>query len=362
VISTLDRLLLQRAYELASRGIGNTSPNPPVGAVVARCDEILGEGFHHRAGDAHAETNALATAGDARGATLYVSLEPCTLTGRTPPCASAVLDAGIARVVVGTNDPTGNGGGAETLRAAGVEVEIAGDARARSLIEIFATSVKRDRPYVALKMAMSLDGCVTSRPGVAEWITSDDARGFVRDLRIAHDAVLVGAGTVRVDDPQLTVRPPASRLRAFRRVVACERDTVPLDRRIFADVRGYDPTIVLAPAGAKKRFAPLERVAEVVYVGADHDHALDLERALQALRERDIFSVLCEGGPTLAARLLARGLVDRLYWVVAPLVIGSADAVPVLARGKTDGARRFTFDGVERVGNDAVLSGTFADV
>jgi diaminohydroxyphosphoribosylaminopyrimidine deaminase / 5-amino-6-(5-phosphoribosylamino)uracil reductase len=362
VISSLDRFFLERTYELAARGVGNTSPNPPVGAVVVRDGALLGEGYHHRAGEAHAEVNALLGAGDARGATIYVSLEPCLHVGRTPPCTDALLAAGVGRVVVGALDPTGHGGAA-LLRDRGVDVEVADDARARNLIEIFAQTIGGERAYVALKMAMSLDGYVASRAGMADSIGSEEEHLYVRELRFAHDAVVVGAGTVRVDDPQLTVRPPATRLHDFVRVVACERDAVPAVSRIFAPVPGYAPTIVLAPSGARTRFGDLEAIADVAYVGADDAQSLDLEEALRALRRRGIMSVLCEGGPTLAARLVACGLVDRFYWAIAPMLLHSEGAVSVLGgAGLGDGPRNVRFERVEQLGSDVLVVGRFADV
>ncbi|HTU81557.1 MAG TPA: bifunctional diaminohydroxyphosphoribosylaminopyrimidine deaminase/5-amino-6-(5-phosphoribosylamino)uracil reductase RibD, partial [Candidatus Acidoferrales bacterium] len=261
-ITAIDRLYLQRAYELAARGLGSTAPNPPVGAVIVSGGRIAGEGYHHRAGEAHAEVNALAQAGEAaRGATAYVSLEPCNHAGQTPPCTQALLEAGIARVVAGTLDPNPrtDGRGAAFLRERGVWVDVAEDARARELIEPFGRQVRGQRPYVGLKMAMSLDGAIASEPGVAHWLTSDGVRSFVRELRAAYDAVMVGAGTVRVDDPQLTVRPAHHRERPYVRVVLCETGAVDPNRRVFAAVPGYADTIVLAPAGARTRFAVLER-------------------------------------------------------------------------------------------------------
>jgi diaminohydroxyphosphoribosylaminopyrimidine deaminase / 5-amino-6-(5-phosphoribosylamino)uracil reductase len=361
VISAIDRLFLERTYELAARGIGNTSPNPPVGAVVARGETMLGEGYHHRAGEAHAEVNALADAGDARGATMYVSLEPCLHVGRTPPCTNALRRAGIARVVIGALDPTRHGGAAELARD-GLEVAIANDPEARKLIEIFTRPVARTRAYVTLKMAMSLDGYVASRPGTPEWISCEEERLFVRDLRVAHDAVMVGAGTVRIDDPQLTVRPPASRLREFVRIVACANDSVPPESRVFAPVPGYARTVVLAPGAARARFRALEDVADVLYVGESQE-TLDIKTALEALRERGITSVLCEGGPTLAGDLIARGLVDRFYWAISPVLLHSESAVSVLGSAQLDGSpRALKFDMLERLGCDALIGGTFADV
>jgi diaminohydroxyphosphoribosylaminopyrimidine deaminase/5-amino-6-(5-phosphoribosylamino)uracil reductase len=362
VISAIDRLFLERTYELATRGLGNVSPNPPVGAVVVCDSNILGEGYHHRAGETHAEPNALAAAGSARGATAYVSLEPCLHVGRTPPCTDALLRAGISRVVIGTLDPSGHGG-ASLLRNRGIEVDVADDARARELIEIFVKTITSKRSYVALKMAMSLDGYVASRAGVAEWISCEEERLYVRELRAAYDAVMVGAGTVRIDDPQLTVRPPITRLRELVRIVACERDAVPPESRIFAPVSGYAKTVVLAPAGSAAQFQSLERVADVLYVGDREEPELDLARALEMLHTHGIMSVLCEGGPTLAGELIAQGLADRLYWAISPVLLHSDSAVPVLAGAKVNGTpRTFQFERIERVGCDAVLTGSFADV
>jgi diaminohydroxyphosphoribosylaminopyrimidine deaminase / 5-amino-6-(5-phosphoribosylamino)uracil reductase len=353
---------MERAYELAARGVGNVAPNPAVGAVVVREGHIVGEGYHHRAGEPHAEAHALTVAGDARGSTVYVTLEPCNHVGRTPACSRTLIDAGVARVVVGTMDPNPktNGGGVAALRAAGVDVEVLDDLRARRLIETFAQTVRTDRSYVALKMAMSLDGRITSRPGVQEWITSEDERLYVRDLRVAHDAVMVGAGTVRVDDPQLTVRPAWHRLQPFTRIIACETDAVPASSRVFTTLDDYARTLVLAPAGARERFAPLEEVADVVFVGDDDAMTLDLALAMRATRERGVQSILCEGGPTLGARLIAAGVVDRFYWAIAPRLLTSPEAVPVLAGADLAALPgRMRFDTLQHVGEDVMLSGTF---
>ncbi len=311
-------------------------------------------------GGPHAEVDALADAAsrgnDVRGATLYVTLEPCDHTGLTPPCSRALIDAGIARVVIGTADPNPRtaGGGIARLRAAGIAVDIVDDAWSRELIEDFAYYVRDARPYVRLKMAASLDGRVAPRTGERHWLTGVQARHYVRELRAAYDAVVVGANTVRIDDPELTVRPPRARRKPYVRVVVCETDAVPLERAVFAPLPGYARTIVLAPAGAAARFASLETVADVVYVGGTTDVQLDLPRAFEALRERGIASMLCEGGPTLAGRLLAAGLVRRVDWLVAPSLLAGPTAVPVLTSGP--GETTLTFERVERLGPDVVLS------
>jgi diaminohydroxyphosphoribosylaminopyrimidine deaminase/5-amino-6-(5-phosphoribosylamino)uracil reductase len=358
LLSALDRVYLRRACELAERGRGSTSPNPVVGAVLALGAVTLGEGFHRMRGEPHAEAEALRDAAergsDVRGATLYVTLEPCDHQGLTPPCSQAILGAGIARVVVGTADPNAKAtGGIARLRDGGVAVALADDAWSRRLIEDFSRSVGRKRPYLRLKLATSLDGYVAPRPGERHWLTGAEAREYVRELRAAHDAVLVGAGTVRTDNPQLSVRPPHARHKPYVRVVACEHAAVPLESAIFAPLEGYAPTVVLAPAGLRAEFAALEACADVIYVGADADTALDLERALDALRDREIASVLCEGGPTLAGRLVERGFVDRIDWLLAPALLHGPDAIAALG---TNVAQTLHFDRVERLGPDVLIS------
>jgi diaminohydroxyphosphoribosylaminopyrimidine deaminase / 5-amino-6-(5-phosphoribosylamino)uracil reductase len=352
---------------LAARALADAAPNPPVGCVVVRDGETLGEGWHHRRGEPHAEVEALRDARargfDPRGATAYVSLEPCNHHGRTPPCSDALIEAGIARVVVGALDPNPQtaGGGVRRLRDAGIAVDVLDDDGAHELIERFRWTIAHERPYVTLKMAASLDGYVAPRPGAQQWLTGPLARERVRELRIEHDAVMVGAGTIRIDDPQLTVRPHATRRKPYARVVACETDTIAPSSRVLAPPPGAPPdayrrTIVLAPRGARAKFAALENLAEVVYVGDEAAIRLDLAAALVALREREITTVLCEGGPTLAGRLLAAGLVQRVVWLVAPTFLRTESAVPALSGADLAGANGWRFDRIERVGDDMLLS------
>jgi diaminohydroxyphosphoribosylaminopyrimidine deaminase/5-amino-6-(5-phosphoribosylamino)uracil reductase len=338
-----------------------------VGCVVVRDGATLGEGWHHRAGEPHAEVEALRDArsrgNDPRGATAFVSLEPCDHHGRTPPCTQALVDAGIARVVIGALDPNPKtaGSGARRLRDAGIAVDVVDDHAARALIERFRWTIVHDVPYVTLKLAASLDGYVASRPGEQRWLTGPLARERVRDLRIEHDAVMVGAGTIRVDDPLLTVRPHATRRKPYARIVACETDAFRPESRVLtppADAPGgaYRPTIVLAPGGARTTFAALEPLADVVYSGPADATELDLAPALRSLRGRDITTILCEGGPTLAGRLLAAGLVQRIVWFVAPAFLRTDDAVPALAGAGLSDRNGWRFDRIERVGDDMLLS------
>jgi diaminohydroxyphosphoribosylaminopyrimidine deaminase/5-amino-6-(5-phosphoribosylamino)uracil reductase len=274
---------LERALELAERGRGTTRPNPVVGAVVVSDDEVVGEGWHERKGGPHAEVVALAAAGDrARGATLYVTMEPCGHHGSTPPCTAAVLRAGVAKVVAGSLDPNPEaGGGLELLHEQGVAVEHAGSFEARAQNEAWRTWIASGRPFVTYKVASTLDGRVTV-PG-SRWVSGEESRRFVHELRAGSDAVAVGMGTVRADDPQLTARG-----------VAAERQP----RRIAF---GQGPL----PEGSE-----LELVSG------------PLEEELARLAAEGVQSLLLEGGPTLAAAFFERDLVDKLLVFVAPTIAG----------------------------------------
>ena len=335
--------------------------------MIVRDGRTLGEGWHHRKGEAHAEAEALrdarASGVDVRGATMYVTLEPHDHESTQPRCSVALIDAGIARVVVGAVDPNErtNGRGIARMRAAGLAVDVAADAASLALIERFTAIVDSTLPFVTLKMAMSLDGCIAPRPGNVR-VTGEIARERVYDLRAEHDAVMVGAGTVRVDDPLLTIRPHRTRRRPYTRVVVCETAPIPAASRVLAEpadapAGAYAPTIVLAPAGLADAFAALAPQANVVLAGEPDARELDLVAAMRALRAAGVATVLCEGGPTLAARLLAQRLVARIVWFVAPRFFASPDAVPVLAGADlATVANGWAFERVERAGDDLMLT------
>jgi diaminohydroxyphosphoribosylaminopyrimidine deaminase/5-amino-6-(5-phosphoribosylamino)uracil reductase len=280
-----------------------------------------------------------------------------------PRCSVAVIEAGIARVVVGALDPNvlTHGTGVARMRAAGVTVDVADDPGSFGLIERFSYTIDSVLPFVTLKMAMSLDGFVSPRAGTFR-VTGEAARERVYDLRAEHDAVMVGAGTVRVDDPLLTIRPHRTRVKPYARVVVCETAPLPLASHVFeaaadAPAGSYRPTIVLAPAGLAAAFAPLRQCSEVLLCGEPSAQQLDLIAALVALRGTGITTVLCEGGPTLAGRLIAAGLVNRIVWFVAPVLLRTSEAVPVLAGTDLSAlANGWTFDEVERVGNDLMIT------
>jgi diaminohydroxyphosphoribosylaminopyrimidine deaminase / 5-amino-6-(5-phosphoribosylamino)uracil reductase len=335
--------------------------------VIVRDGRTLGEGWHHRKGEPHAEAEALRIAREAgedvRGAAMYVTLEPHDHESTMPRCSVAVIEAGIARVVVGALDPNvrTHGNGVARMRAAGVAVDVVDDRSSLALIERFRYTIDSALPFVTLKMAASLDGYVSPAPGTYR-VTGEAARERVYDLRAEHDAVMVGAGTVRVDDPLLTIRPHRTRVKPYARVVVCETAPLPPASRVFAEpadapAGSYRPTIVLAPAGLAAAFAPLHERCEVLLAGAGDSQQLDLRAALVALRGAGIASVLCEGGPTLAGGLIAAGLVERIVWFVAPVLLRTPEAVPVLAGADLRAlANGWTFDEVERVGNDLMIT------
>lgn len=327
-----DEAYIERALALAERGRGLVSPNPMVGAVVVVEGRILGEGHHEGPGRPHAEVIALREAGEAaRGATLYVSLEPCDHHGRTGPCTEAIVGAGIARVVAAMRDPYPivDGRGFAKLRAAGVEV-IEGVHRdeAERLNEAFAKHVRTGLPFVTWKMAASLDGKVASRDGTSRWITGEAARADVHRLRAAADAILIGAGTALADDPSLTVRLPDYRGAPPLRVLADARGRVAAAGDLFDDEA---PTLVatthLAPDDRRREWT--DAGAEVVVYEAEGE-GVPLGRLMEDLGKRDVQGVLLEGGPTLAWAAVEEGVVDKVVVYLAPKLIGGTEAPTVL--------------------------------
>jgi diaminohydroxyphosphoribosylaminopyrimidine deaminase / 5-amino-6-(5-phosphoribosylamino)uracil reductase len=305
---------MSRAIALAVRGLGTTSPNPVVGCVLLDAEGmIVGEGFHAYAGGPHAEIVALAQAGErARGGTAYVTLEPCNHTGRTGPCTRALITAGIAKVVVGVPDPNPvASGGAQTLREAGVAVEMGvREAEAEAGNIAWLTATRRGWPYVVWKYAATLDGRSAAADGTSMWITSEASRIDVHKLRGMSDAVMVGVGTVLTDDARLTARNLRDGTLAIRQ---------PL--RVVVDSHGRTPADAKVRDGAARTW-----IATVAEVGAAPDGRVDLRKLLTALFERGVRSVLLEGGPVLAGAFLAHGLVDRVVGYIAPKVLGAGPA------------------------------------
>jgi diaminohydroxyphosphoribosylaminopyrimidine deaminase/5-amino-6-(5-phosphoribosylamino)uracil reductase len=319
----LDTRMMMRALELG--GLGDPSPNPHVGCVVSSEDTILGEGHHEAAGLEHAEIVALRAAGEAaRGATLYVTLEPCNHAGRTPPCAPAIIEAGVRRVVVGCRDPNPHvpGGGLERLREAGVEIGVGVlEKETRALIRPWQKFITEGSAYLALKMALSLDGRIASRSGASKWITCPESRTRVQTLRSAHDAVMVGINTVLVDDPRLNVRDIPGR--SPIRIVVDSKLRISSTAQVVISAREV-PTCVITTLEASRPIADgLEQSGvKVIRVPATAEGRCDMGAALKELAAREVVSVLCEGGAELAGSLLAVGLPDELHAFVAPILLG----------------------------------------
>jgi diaminohydroxyphosphoribosylaminopyrimidine deaminase / 5-amino-6-(5-phosphoribosylamino)uracil reductase len=313
-----DQAYMRQALALARRGWGRVAPNPLVGAVVVRDGEVVGEGYHAVYGGDHAEVVALRAAGErAQGATVYVTLEPCAHHGKTPPCADALIAAGVRRVVVATLDPDPQAaGGVARLRAAGIETTVGADEdAARELNAPFLHAYRSDRPWVTLKLAVSIDGAIAGRDG-GGWLTGRASQREVHHLRAASDAVAVGVGTVLADDPMLTVRDfPAPRV-APARVVFDRTARTPVTSRLVRSAR--DTPLVIA---AERPDAA--RAAALADAGADIVVAPSIDEALRALRARGIRALLVEGGAQVAGALLTHAAVDRLVIFQAPCVLGA---------------------------------------
>ncbi|WP_338104319.1 bifunctional diaminohydroxyphosphoribosylaminopyrimidine deaminase/5-amino-6-(5-phosphoribosylamino)uracil reductase RibD [Streptomyces barkulensis] len=352
-----ERDAMRRAVALSARGLGSTSPNPVVGCVVLdAAGRVAGEGWHRRAGGPHAEVHALAEAGEAaRGGTAVVTLEPCDHTGRTGPCSRALIDAGVTRVVYAVADPTPDArGGADTLAAAGIDTE--GGLLAEEAAEVNApwlTSVRLGRPYVRWKYAATLDGRTAAADGTSRWITSGAARADVHRLRAEADAVLVGSGTARADDPHLAVRGVPGAVQPLRVVADTGARAVRPGARVLD---GEAPTLIaVADDLPDAATAHLDGHAEVVRLprAAGTGGGLDVAALLAALHDRGVRSVLLEGGATLAAAFVAARAVDRVTAYLAPALVGAGPAALADAGIATIAdVLRLTVTAVDRIGPD----------
>ena len=323
---TTDLEHMAAALSLAARNLGQTWPNPAVGCVIVdAAGHVVGRGWTQRGGRPHAETEALKMAGErARGGTAYVTLEPCSHHGKTLPCAEALVAAGIKRCIAAIEDPDPrvSGRGLAKLREAGIAVEMGALAdRARELNAGFLSRVTKGRPMVALKLATSLDGRIATRAGESRWITGEEARAFGHRLRATHDAIAVGSGTVLADDPELTCRVPGLEHRSPVRLVFDRRGRIPATAKVMSQT---PPTWVIGER-------PVKNVAQFVEIAKNTEPA----EVLAKLGETGLTRILVEGGAVLATTLLKAGLVDRLYWFRAPIVIGG-DGLPGIAPMELD--------------------------
>ena len=361
----LDRYWMRRAIALAKRAVGRTSPNPAVGAVVVRNNQAVGCGYTHPPGGPHAEIVALQRAGElARGAVLYVTLEPCSHFGRTPPCCQAIVKSGISRVVCAMEDPFPlvNGRGVEQLKNHGIQVETGLlKEEALQVNEWYPKYVATGIPFVTYKFAMSLDGKTATRTGDSKWISGEESRKYSHRLRRINDAVMCGIGTALKDDPMLTPRPRGRTRRGYPlRIVVDSSARLPTSAAIFKDVE-LSPVLV-----AVAESAPLERVKALRDAGAEvavfpaRSGRVDLSVLMQELGKRGITSVLLEGGGTLAASLLEAGYIDKVIAFVAPIIVGG-DAAPSPIDGcgidKLADAVRIHNIKIHRIGSDVVVEG-----
>jgi diaminohydroxyphosphoribosylaminopyrimidine deaminase/5-amino-6-(5-phosphoribosylamino)uracil reductase len=370
VTSEFDVRQLERAIELAARGGSGVSPNPRVGAVLVRDGGVIGEGYHRAPGGPHAEVEAIRSAGDANGATLYVSLEPCCHQGRTGPCTEAIREAGIARVVVASDDPSdhASGRGLGILRDEGIEVVVADGAlaaRARLLNQPFRKHARSGRPWVMFKSAMSLDGKVATRAGDSKWISGEASRALVHQWRAASDAVAVGIGTALADDPLLTARVGGAQSstlapRQPRRVVFDSLAKLPLSSRLLDDAAAAPLTVVVsraAPRGATDALAT--RGVDVICATGENEQAR-VRSALDQLGSAGVTSLMLEGGPKLAGVFLDAGEVDEVRLFIAPMLLGGRGARdPLESEGVetvADAVRTLTLT-CETVGDDLLLTG-----
>lgn len=352
-----DRAHMTHALALGRRGLGQCWPNPAVGCVIVRDGRVLGRGRTASGGRPHAEPQALAQAGQAaRGATAYVTLEPCAHHGQTPPCAQTLVDAGIGRVVTALEDPDPRvaGRGHAMLRAAGVTVEAGLMAdQARQDLAGFLTRTTQGRPMVTLKLASSFDGRIATATGESRWITGPEARAHVHALRAGHDAVLIGAGTARADDPMLDVRGQGARPNPVRVVLSRKLD-VPRDGKLFATAHEQPVWLIHGADASDEARQSWEQAGARLIECPAQGRQVDLPSALRALGAAGLTRVFCEGGGTLASALIGAGLVDRLVGMTAGLALG-AEGVPALGAMGLDRlaeAPRFRLMGTRPIGAD----------
>lgn len=357
-ITAEDLRYLKRALTLARRALGRTSPNPMVGAVVVRDGRVVGEGFHPKAGEPHAEVFALRAAGDqSRGATIYVSLEPCSHYGKTPPCAEAIIRAGLRRVVFASPDPNPlvAGRGAEKLRQAGIHVEYGAMTEAEQLLnEAWRYWIRTKHPFVTLKLAATLDGKIATNTGESQWITGPDARRDVHRLRATQDAILTTSTTVLADNPALTARIPGGR--DPRRVIIDSHLCTSPDALVYTPAP--QPPLLATTEHNDEKLAPFLARGVDVLVLPEQDGHVDLHALMAALGERDIVSAMVEAGGTFASALLAAQLVQKVRWYLAPKLFGGRAATPVIGgAGIAHLADAVTLRDItwKRVGNDLRL-------
>ncbi|MEA3230958.1 MAG: bifunctional diaminohydroxyphosphoribosylaminopyrimidine deaminase/5-amino-6-(5-phosphoribosylamino)uracil reductase RibD [Thermodesulfobacteriota bacterium] len=343
----MDEDYMNLALELAEKGRGTTSPNPMVGAVVVKNGRIIGRGYHAAAGGAHAEVNAINSTGEiAQDATLYITLEPCNHTGRTPPCTEKIITAKIRRVVVAMNDPNPHvtGGGIEYLKSHGIEVTCGvGEARAKRLNEAFIKFVHTGQPFVIVKCASTLDGWIATRTGDSKWVTGKTARAYVHQLRHAVDAIMVGIGTVRADDPSLNTRLEKKQGRDPARIVIDPMLSIDEDARLLHIPSNAETILVTGEDIDFAKASRIEKLGVNVMRMSMENGSVDFNRLMASLGAKNITSLLIEGGGGVIGSAFQAGIVDKALFFFAPKVLGGDDGVPI-CRGAGPAAMKDCLD------------------
>jgi len=360
-----DRFFMKAALELAAKGEGFTSPNPMVGAVVVKDGRIAGKGFHEAAGKAHAEVNAIDDAGSAaKGATLYVTLEPCNHTGRTPPCTEKILSAGIRRVVSAMADPNPDvkGGGNAYLRSKGLEVAVGVcEDEARKLNEIFIKYVRTKRPFVVVKCAATLDGRIATKTGDSRWVSGEESRKFVHRLRHALDAIMVGVDTVKKDDPSLTARLEDIKTIDPTRIILDTRLSVPENAKVLRSDSDRDTILFTGTAISQEKKSRIEKSGvRVIQSQLDKDGRIDLNALTEKLGAMGVTSLLIEGGGRVIASAFRAGIVDKVFFFYAPKILGGDDGVPICRGAGPESMQDcipLTEISVRRFGDDVMIEG-----
>jgi diaminohydroxyphosphoribosylaminopyrimidine deaminase/5-amino-6-(5-phosphoribosylamino)uracil reductase len=362
-VDELDRRFMARALELACRGEGYVEPNPMVGCVLVRGDQAVGEGWHQRFGGPHAEIEALTAAGKAaRGATAYVTLEPCSHTGKTPPCTVALINAGVQRVVVGCNDPNPqvNGRGIAALEAAGITCQPSFlTEEAADLIAPFAKLMTTSRPWVIAKWAMTLDGKIAARTGDSRWISSEESRAIVHKLRGRVDAIVAGRGTLTADDPKLTARPLGPR--APVRIILDSMASLSSESQLIETLPEAPVMVAAGREAATERVQSLTELGIMVWQARSDDFVERWNELLDELGRQQMTNILVEGGARVFGTLMDAGAIDEVHAFIAPRLVGGPGPSPIAGQGVAgiELGRSLKRYAIEQVGGDAYIHGRF---
>ena len=357
-----DNYYMKMAIRLAGKGIGKTSPNPMVGAVIVKDGKIIGSGYHKRCGDCHAEINAInSVKGSIRGSTFYITLEPCSHYGRTPPCVDTLIMKGLKRVVLGTPDPNPevNGKGIKILRSKGIQVDVGIlDSECRQLNERYFKFIKTGIPYVTVKYAQTLDGRIATKSGDSQWISSEASRRYVHHLRSVNDCIMVGVGTVATDNPKLTVRHVKGRNPL--RIIVDSKLRIPIKSYVLTDDNSHLTIIATTSNAPSGKVTAVKKLGvEVLIMNKDRSGMVNLPNLLKELGKRKITSVLVEGGSEIVTSLLKANLVDKMIIPIAPKIIGKGlEAIGDLNINKIKDAIKFSSFKTMKKGDDIIFEGT----